>query len=170
MKIVPIFQAEAKEFISRYHRHNVPSLTSVFNIGLENEGKLIGVAMVGLPKARLLMDGLKLEVTRTCVLEGEKNANSMLYGACARVAAALGWRQLITYTLPSESGISLKAAGWICDGGHFGGNVDGWESANGNHIGSIDLFGHIRIPDGPKVRWRKALEGKKNERRALEGK
>ena len=58
--------------------------------------------MVGIPKARLLMDGETLEVTRTCVLEGVKNANSMLDGACARAAKALGYRRLVTYTLAHE--------------------------------------------------------------------
>ncbi|MFY0540036.1 XF1762 family protein [Nannocystis pusilla] len=36
----------------------------------------------------------------------------MLYGACRRGAAALGFERLITYTLASEPGTSLRAAGW----------------------------------------------------------
>jgi hypothetical protein len=116
------------------------------------------VAMVGLPKARKLMDGRTLEVTRTCVREGMQNANSMLYGACARAAGALGWSELITYTLPSESGASLKAAGWQMDEGEYGGNVAGWQTARNNHNSATDMFGIQRIPDGPKRRWRKRLQ------------
>jgi hypothetical protein len=45
-------------------------------------------------------------------LAGDFNACSRLYGACRRAAAALGWRRLITYTLVSEDGASLRATGW----------------------------------------------------------
>lgn len=47
----------------------------------------------------------------------------MLYGACthyasqnARAAGALGYKKVITYTLISETGASLKAANFINDG------------------------------------------------------
>lgn len=72
---------------------------------------LVGVAMVGRPVARNFDDGMTLEVNRTAT-DGTKNANSMLYGACARAAFALGYRRIITYTQEGESGISLTAAGW----------------------------------------------------------
>jgi hypothetical protein len=157
LKLKPIFRKDAQSFIARHHRHNIPSISSIFNVGLEQDGELVGVAMVGLPKARKLMDGETLEVTRTCVSGEVKNANSMLYGACARAAAALGWGQLITYTLPSESGASLKAAGWVKDEGEYGGNVAGWQSERNRHNSAKDMFGAERIPDGPKLRWRKRL-------------
>jgi len=35
-----------------------------------------------------------------------------LYGAARRATFALGYRRLITYILSSETGTSLKAAGW----------------------------------------------------------
>lgn len=150
MKIVPIFQRQAKEFIARHHRHNIPSLVSVFNVGIEShEGELIGVAMTGIPKSRMLMDGITLEVTRVCVLENNRNANSMLYGACARAAKALGYSRLITYTLESESGISLRAAGWTADTELRTHDINGWK----RRPNSVDLFGHERMPAGPKVRW-----------------
>src|SRR5574341_962194 len=113
VNIVPIRQSQAKRFIAQNHRHNDPSIGSVFNIGLaDSDGELIGVAMCGIPKARLLMDGQTLEVTRVAVKEGTKNSNSCLYSACARAAKALGYKRLLTYTLESESGVSLRAAGW----------------------------------------------------------
>jgi hypothetical protein len=71
----------------------------------------VGVAMVGRPVSRLLDDGLTLEVNRT-VTDGHPNANSMLYGACARAVFAMGYRRLITYTQDCETGASLRAAGW----------------------------------------------------------
>ncbi len=45
-----------------------------------------------------------------------KNVCSFLYGAAARAAAAMGYNRIITYTLDSENGASLRASGWICQG------------------------------------------------------
>ena len=56
-------------------------------------------------------DGLTLEVTRVAT-DGAKDACSALYGACRRASFALGYKKLVTYTLASESGASLKAAGF----------------------------------------------------------
>lgn len=36
----------------------------------------------------------------------------MLYAACWRAWRAMGGKKLITYTLKSESGSSLRGAGW----------------------------------------------------------
>ena len=46
----------------------------------------------------------------------------MLYGAAWRVSRELGYRRLITYTLPEEGGASLRAAGWTLLGIRGGGN------------------------------------------------
>jgi hypothetical protein len=112
--------------------------------------------MVGLPKARALMDGRTLEITRVAVVEGTKNANSMMYGACARAAKALGYSRLVTYTLPTESGASLRAVGWTADTELKGGGS--WEHHTRNPgLPVVNLFGETRIPQGPKVRWWKEL-------------
>lgn len=150
----PVTLAEARQFIAQHHRHNDPPITWRFGVGVEAGGELVGVAMAGLPKSRTLMqsDPYLLEVNRTCTL-GTPNANSMLYGAVARAAKALGYRRLITYTLESEAGSSLRAAGWTADtiSDH---DVTRWQTANGQHL---TLFGAARIPTGPKQRWTKAL-------------
>jgi hypothetical protein len=46
----------------------------------------------------------------------------MLYGAAWRAAKALGYKKLITYTLPEEGGASLRASNWKCIGEAGGGN------------------------------------------------
>ena len=155
LRIVPVTRADAKRFIARHHRHNDPSIQCVFQVGVADDEKLVGVAMVGIPKARLLMDGKTLEVTRICT-DGSRNANSMLYGACARAAAALGWTRLLTYTLPDESGASLRAAGWTADQELRVSDVSRWRTQNGGKE-AVDLFGNERIPSGPKRRWWKQL-------------
>lgn len=112
LTIVPLTRAEAQEFVRRHHRHHKPSVGDVFCIGVADEsGDIRGVAQVGRPVARMLCDGWTLEVTRVAT-DGCPNACSALYGAAWRAARALGWRRLVTYTLPEEGGASLRAVGW----------------------------------------------------------
>jgi hypothetical protein len=113
LELVPIHVADANKFVRDHHRHNRPTLSGKFAIGLSDGAGIIGVAIVGRPIARMLQDGYTAEVLRTCVLDGSpKGSNSMLYSACWRAWRAMGGRKLITYTLRSESGASLRGAGW----------------------------------------------------------
>ena len=118
--IVPLTLEEANEFVRQYHRHHKPVPGAKFCIGVSLAETIVGVAIVGRPVARMVDDGWTLEVNRTCT-DGTKNANSALYGACRRAAFALGYKKLITYTLPEEGGTSLRAAGWKCLGEAGGG-------------------------------------------------
>jgi hypothetical protein len=105
----PCTITEARRFIGRHHRHSAAPSSGLFAVAVGNP-ELCGVALVGRPVARRLDDGWTAEITRVCTL-GERNACSMLYGACVRAAKALGYRRIITYTLASESGASLRATG-----------------------------------------------------------
>jgi hypothetical protein len=78
----------------------------------DEAGTVRGVAIVGRPVARSRDDGLTLEVTRLAT-DGCDNACSALYAAAWRAARAMGYRRIGTYTLKSEPGTSLRAAGWI---------------------------------------------------------
>jgi hypothetical protein len=93
------------------HRHHVAPVGHKFSIGVADDDKLVGVAMVGRPVARAYQDGRTLEVNRTAT-DGTRNANSMLYRAAWQVSKNLGYRRLITYTQAGESGASLRAVGW----------------------------------------------------------
>lgn len=110
--VVPITFKQARLFVLKHHRHNKPPVGWKFGIGLQLNESLVGVATAGRPIARHYDDGLTLEVNRTCT-DGTLNANSMLYGAVWRAAKAMGYRRCITYTQADESGVSLRAAGWI---------------------------------------------------------
>jgi hypothetical protein len=113
MKIIPTTFKQAQEFVREHHRHNRPPVGHKFSIGLvDDNGALFGVATAGRPVARYLDDGFTLEVNRTCTL-GDRNANSMLYGAIWRAAKAMGYVKCITYTQHDESGASLRGAGWV---------------------------------------------------------
>jgi hypothetical protein len=112
LTIVPLDFDEANEFIRQFHRHHKPiSAGYKFCVGVSDGQKIVGAAIIGLPLARARNDGFTLEVRRTCT-DGTKNVNSMLYGSSWRAAKALGYHKLITYTLPTESGASLRGAGW----------------------------------------------------------
>lgn len=112
IELRPISQADAFAFIRQHHRHHSVPVGALWWHGAhDDDGVLIGVAIVGRPVARRLDDGLTVEVTRLCT-NGAHNACSMLYGAARRVAMDKGYRRVITYTLPEEGGASLRAAGW----------------------------------------------------------
>ncbi|HET8695000.1 MAG TPA: XF1762 family protein [Aquabacterium sp.] len=112
IELRPITRETAFEFIRAHHRHHdVPVGGLWWQSVHDDAGCLIGVSITGRPVARALDDGLTAEVTRLCT-DGTGNACSMLYAAARRVAIDKGFRRGLTYILASESGASLKAAGW----------------------------------------------------------
>lgn len=114
--LCPITLRTARQFVKEKHRHNSPPQGHKFSIGLTVDNELVGVVIVGRPVARILDDGYTAEITRCCVIDDIRNANSKLYAAAIRAAKAMGYRKVITYTLLEESGSSLKAVGFKLDG------------------------------------------------------
>lgn len=121
IELQPITFEEACAFIRRHHRHHVPPVGHKFCVAVGDGEKVVGVAVVGRPVARMSDNGWTLEVTRCCT-DGTPNACSMLYSACWRAAKALGYRRLVTFTLPDEGGASLRAANWKVVGESKGGS------------------------------------------------
>ncbi len=111
LQLVPVSFADAAAFVDGWHRHNTAPRGHKFSVGVAVERRLVGVAMVGRPVARAYDDGTTLEVNRVAT-DGTPNACSMLYAACWRAVKALGYSRLVTYTQATESGASLRAAGW----------------------------------------------------------
>jgi hypothetical protein len=111
LQLQPIDFDEACKFIAEHHRHHLPPVGWKFGVAANDGEKVVGVITVGRPVARMLDDGYTLEVTRCCT-DGTRNAPSMLYGAASRATFALGYKRLITYTLRTEPGTSLKSANW----------------------------------------------------------
>lgn len=146
LTLVPVTFAEARAFVAAHHRHHLPPIGHKFSIGAADvsSGGLVGVITVGRPVARALDDGWTLEVTRCCVLEGVKNGCSLLYGAAWRAGKALGYRRLITYTLASEGGTSLRAAGWTALY-ETRERPAGWDTASRRRA--------VKAPTGPKTFW-----------------
>jgi len=122
LTVVPLPLDEANAFVAQHHRHHKPTPGHKFSLGVADEdGVIRGVAIVGRPVARMLDNGLTLEVNRVAT-DGCPNACSALYGAAWRAAKALGYRRLITYTLNTEPGTSLRGAGWKLLGERGGGS------------------------------------------------
>jgi len=115
IRVTPITLKEANSFVTANHRHHKPVPGAKFCVAVAREDEVVGVAIVGRPVARHLDNGYTLEVNRCCT-DGTRNACSMLYSAAWKAARALGYNQLITYTLESEGGASLRGAGWSCLG------------------------------------------------------
>jgi len=111
MKLVHVELKEANAFVDKLHRHCKPITGHRFSIGVEKDGVLVGVAIVGRPVARKTCQRTIVEVSRLCT-DGTKNACSFLYGAAARAAKALGYVKIQTFILEEEPGTSLRAAGW----------------------------------------------------------
>jgi hypothetical protein len=109
---VPLTLKQAGAYCDAIHRHLGAPRGCRFAIGVADElGELHGVALCGRPVSRMLDDGLTIEINRTAT-DGSRNANSMLYGACWRIAAAMGYRRIVTYNQQGESGASLRAANY----------------------------------------------------------
>jgi len=102
----------ANDFVRLLHRHSKPVVGYKYAVAVQDEAAVIrGVAIAGRPVARELQDGFTIEILRVCT-DGARNACSKLYSACCRVAQSLGYLLAVTYTLKSESGASLRAAGF----------------------------------------------------------
>ena len=139
--VVPCDLADANAFVRQHHRHPQPVPGHKFSLAIADEERIRGVAIIGRPVARHLDDGMTLEVTRVAT-DGAPNACSALYGAARRAAFALGFLRIGTYTLASEPGTSLRAAGW-----RLVGEVRGrsWDCASRPRVD--------RHPTQDKLRW-----------------
>jgi hypothetical protein len=111
LEIVPMTLGEARAYVMSVHRHHLAPIGGLFAIGASQDEAIVGVVIVGRPVARLADNGWTVEVTRLAS-DGTANVPSMLYRAAWRAARAMGYRKLITYTLQTEPGTSLRAAGF----------------------------------------------------------
>jgi hypothetical protein len=143
LELAPCSLEEANAFVARHHRHHHPTPVAKFSIAATDGDKVVGVVIVGLPKARLAMDGWTLEVTRLAS-DGTRNACSLLYGAARKAAFALGYKRIITYTLAEENGASLLASGFELEADVTGRS---WKTHNRRR------FVDDRNPISDKKRW-----------------
>ena len=110
LKIKPCHLRAAREYVGQHHRHSIPPVGGKFAVACYDGDTLCGVAICGRPVSRHLDNGLTLEILRCCT-DGTHNACSKLYGACCRIGFDMGYERIVTYTLATEGGASLRAAG-----------------------------------------------------------
>lgn len=149
LHVEPVTLAQANALVAAWHRHHRPVRGHRFSLGVFDSGPehmCHGAAIVSRPVSGGKDQYQVAEITRL-VTDGTYNACSMLYGACARAAKAMGFRHIQTYILLDEPGTSLKASGWVMDGLSF---PVGWN--NGNRP-------RAEVPDGGrrKQRWKREL-------------
>jgi len=147
---VPVTLKEANNFVETYHRHSGRTSRDggKFAIGVSCEGQgLLGVVIVGRPLSRVLdADGVTAEALRVCVLpDAPKGCCSFLYAAAWRAWRAMGGHRLVTYTLQSETGESLRGAGAKIVA-TLKGRPKGWNRSDG-HREFKDIYGQ------DKFRW-----------------
>lgn len=141
LEIRPCHIRNAREYVREHHRHNIPPVGGKFAVSCYDGERLCGVAVCGRPVARYSDNGKTLEILRCCT-DGTFNACSKLYGACCRIGFDMGYERIITYTLKSESGASLRASGFRYDG-----------ETGGKHWTGQRRRDYYISPEEMKCRW-----------------
>lgn len=138
LTIPPISLHSANRCVALHHRHHQPVRDCSAGVAVRDRAGGRGVAILGRPVARRRAAARTADVTPT--------ACSMLDGAAWRAVRRLGYLRLVTYTVPSEPGASLRGAGWALIGEVAGGS---WTREARPRIG--------RHPTVPKLRWERAF-------------
>ena len=153
LTIEPITQQLAKKFIRATHDFGTTPAGWKWGLSAYNANQLIGVAWCGRPVGRYT-DGInrievsRLSVDRNLPAKGLAwNACSQLYGAAAKKAKKEGFDTIQTYITEEETGVTLKAAGWLRTGITKGGSRAGQRSRSRTDA----------APTCPKFRYEKPL-------------
>jgi hypothetical protein len=120
MQVIPSTLKEANRLVTEWHSHSGPSKFHKAAVAIRADGRVVAVAIVGRPKARMLDDDETCEVLRVAT-DRYPNACSAAYAAGRRLGAALGYRRVISYTLAEECGACLRAAGFRKEAASGGG-------------------------------------------------
>ena len=153
LKVIPLTLKSANAYVEDFHRHNKPCVGHRFSIGaLDENENIVGVAIIGRPVARMLDDGFTAEVNRLCTNDDSpKNVCSFLYARAWRIWQQMGGERMITYTLQSESGSSLKGAGWKIVGKTN--KNDFWNTRKKTNVGYVSERTEQAVDGQLKLRW-----------------
>jgi len=143
LRVVPCELADANAFVDVHHRHHKRVPGHRWSLAVEDEASVVrGIATVGRPTARMTDQRRVVEVLRVAT-DGCPNACSSLYGGACRQQKAHGYDKAITFTLITEPGTSLVAAGWRPVAISAGGE---WDRPSRKRE-------RERHPTIPKIRW-----------------
>ena len=110
LTVVPLTLTAARRHVHQHHSHLERPQGGLCAVGVADDGQLACVAILSLPRARLL-NGKAAEVIRVAS-DGTRHAASMCLAAITRAGLALGYTRLVSSTLLGEAGTSYRAAGW----------------------------------------------------------
>jgi hypothetical protein len=108
----------ARQFLRAHHRHRPSLVGGIIALGAWSGETLVGVVVLG--RASRMDPAETVTVTRLCT-DGTPNVCSKLYAKARRLAQALGFVRVKTFTRLEEAGASLFAAGAEEDGRTTGG-------------------------------------------------
>lgn len=168
LELAPVFQDEAFDLIYEVHRHLDDPEGWLGGVGLVADGLLVGAGILSRPVAPWTASDRRIcEITRVAVPEGIRNGSSKLYAALRDMARSQGYWKVQTFTLPSESGASLRGAGFVL--------VRPWEQDTPRKPGQWasnrrhpSLFGPEPLSEAessPKNRWECVLRAEPDFRR-----
>ena len=151
VRIVPMILRDANDFVEKWHRHSARTSNDggKYAIGLEHDGQIVGVAIVGRPIARLLHEEGAAELLRLCTSPAApKGSGSKLYSRAKRIWQLMGGTLFHTYTLKHESGATMRGAGVH----EAAAEIDGqqWDRPS-RPRDEKDVY------DQPKLRWTETL-------------
>ncbi len=112
IELRPISRDAANAAVKEHHSHHKPVRVHRFAVGAWVAGELVGVVVVGNPKAPALQNGVTFEVVRLCCWGDHKNTATRLLGSAWRASKAMGVRRLVSYIRTDETGTCYRAACW----------------------------------------------------------
>ena len=124
LRLQPVTRDVVRLFVQKHHSHHHRPNTYIAAVGVSNEVGLVCVAVLEIPRARMLCNGTTAEVSRVASDGSTNNAASMACGAISRAALALGYTRLVSYTILGEPGTMYRASNWhptaLSTGGEWG--------------------------------------------------
>ncbi len=139
---------EAQNFVAKHHRHSEPLKRHKFSIGAVlveksyqplNTDDLLGIVTVDVCSSKWNQRRDHVEIRRVCT-NGGKDVSSFLIGKAKAACFAMGYKCVITYTRPHESGASLKASGFWMQKAEYVKNKNG--DLTGGLVQWIAVDGH----------------------------
>lgn len=116
LRVRPTTLREARRFVDAVHSHLDRPQGGIVSVGVEADGVLVCVAILGRANARLIGNARPsewvAEVTRVASDGTTPHAASKALAAVTRAALDLGWTRLVSYTLLGEAGTIYRACGW----------------------------------------------------------
>lgn len=148
LTVVPLTLTAARRHVHQHHSHLERPQGGLCAVGVADDGQLACVAILSLPRARLL-NGKAAEVIRVAS-DGTRHAASMCLAAITRAGLALGYTRLVSSTLLGEAGTSYRAAGWrpVAIGG--GGE---WSRDGRERDAAMQPGAKVRWETGPTAAW-----------------